>query len=186
MVPSVFECAAEPKIAEIDIANGGCNPQAILEKHWDTFVTQQDFNYLASIGINTVRLPIGYWSLGPNFVQDTPFANVSSVYENAWPHVVRAINMAELSNIAVIVDLHGAPGSQNGQVRGYDLEDIPLTFHYLWPIASLGYIRWKGKSVRQLHVSRKDTASCSISRNGTVLRFQCSRSPDFKRTGRLF
>ncbi|KAJ4488063.1 glycoside hydrolase [Lentinula aciculospora] len=115
MVPSVFECAAEPKIAEIDIANGGCNPQAILEKHWDTFITQEDFNYLASIGINTVRLPIGYWSLGPNFVQDTPFANVSSVYENAWPHVVRAINMAEASNIAVIVDLHGAPGSQNGQ-----------------------------------------------------------------------
>ncbi|KAJ3887351.1 glycoside hydrolase superfamily [Lentinula edodes] len=115
MVPSIFECAAEPKIAEIDIANGGCNPQGILEKHWDTFITQQDFNYLASIGINTVRLPIGYWSLGPNFVQDTPFANVSSVYENAWPHVVRAINMAEVSNIAVIVDLHGAPGSQNGQ-----------------------------------------------------------------------
>ncbi|KAF8831387.1 hypothetical protein HHX47_DHR1000554 [Lentinula edodes] len=126
MVPSIFECAAEPKIAEIDIANGGCNPQAILEKHWDTFITQQDFNYLASIGINTVRLPIGYWSLGPNFVQDTPFANLSSVYENAWPHVVRAINMAEASNIAVIVDLHGAPGSQNGQVSGYDVEDIPL------------------------------------------------------------
>ncbi|KAJ3796718.1 glycoside hydrolase [Lentinula aff. detonsa] len=115
MVPSVFECAAEPRIAEVDIANGGCNPQAILEEHWDTFITQQDFSYLASIGINTVRLPIGYWSLGPNFVEDTPFANVSSVYENAWTHVVRAINMAEVSNIAVIVDLHGAPGSQNGQ-----------------------------------------------------------------------
>ncbi|KAJ3726080.1 glycoside hydrolase superfamily [Lentinula raphanica] len=115
MVPSVFECAAEPKIAEIDIANGGCNPQAILEEHWDTFITQQDFNYLASIGINTVRLPIGYWSLGPNFLQGTPFANVSSVYENAWAHVVRAINMADISGIAVLVDLHGVPGSQNGQ-----------------------------------------------------------------------
>lgn len=117
MVPSLFKCAAEPKQAEIDIANGGCNPQTILEQHWDTFITQKDFQYLASIGINTIRLPIGYWSLPSPFLDGTPFENFASVYENAWSYVVRAINMARATGIGVLLDLHGAVGSQNGQVR---------------------------------------------------------------------
>ncbi|TFY65483.1 hypothetical protein EVJ58_g1959 [Rhodofomes roseus] len=87
----------------------------ILEHHWDTFINQSDFEYLASIGINTVRLPIGYWSLGPQFCQGTPFENVSDVYQNSWPRVTRAISMAGQAGMGVLVDLHGAPGSQNGQ-----------------------------------------------------------------------
>ncbi|KAF9069861.1 glycoside hydrolase superfamily [Rhodocollybia butyracea] len=115
MVPSIFQCAAAPQNSEIDIATGGCDPQGILERHWDTFITRQDFFNLSSLGINTVRLPIGYWSLGPAFLQNTPFNDVASVYKNAWPQVVRAINMAAEAGIGVLVDVHGAVGSQNGQ-----------------------------------------------------------------------
>lgn len=118
MVPSLFACASEPRSAEIDIASGWGsvdNARTVLERHWDTFINQSDFDYLASIGINTVRLPIGYWTLGPTFLTGTPFEPYASVYENAWPRFVRAINMAAQSNIGVLVDLHGAPGSQNGQ-----------------------------------------------------------------------
>ncbi|KAJ8078677.1 Glucan 1,3-beta-glucosidase 3 [Marasmius tenuissimus] len=116
MVPSIFKCAQGPKTAELDIAHGP-NGAAILQKHWDTFVTQPDFDYLASIGINTIRLPIGYWSLGPAFCQDTPFQEVSQVYANSWNRVLRAISMAEKAGLGVLVDLHGAVGSQNGQAH---------------------------------------------------------------------
>lgn len=118
MTPSLFTCAAGSQISELDIASGWGSPdnaRQVLERHWDTFITASDFQYLSSIGINTVRLPIGYWSLGPNFCQGTPFEPVSTVYSNAWSRVVRAINMAADSGIGVLVDLHGAPGSQNGQ-----------------------------------------------------------------------
>ena len=118
MTPSVFTCASGPKIAEFDIASGWgntTNARAVLEHHWDTFINQSDFQYLASIGINTVRLPIGYWSLGPMYCQGTPFEPFADVYTNAWSRVVRAINWAGESGIGVLVDLHGAPGSQNGQ-----------------------------------------------------------------------
>lgn len=118
MTPSVFTCASGPQSAEIDIATGWGNTttaQAVLERHWDTFINQSDFQYLASIGINTVRLPIGYWSLGPVYCKDTPFEPVASVYTNSWSRVVRAINWAGEAGIGVLVDLHGAPGSQNGQ-----------------------------------------------------------------------
>lgn len=118
MTPSIFVCAAGPQLSEIDIANGwGSTDGArqILEQHWDTFINQSDFQYLASIGINTVRLPIGYWSLGPDFTQGTPYENVSDVYQNSWSRIVRTINWAGSAGIGVLVDLHAAPGSQNGQ-----------------------------------------------------------------------
>ncbi len=118
MTPSLFTCASGPQSAEIDIATGWGNSstaQAVLERHWDTFINQSDFQYLASIGINTVRLPIGYWSLGPLYCKETPFEPVADVYSNSWSRVVRAINWAGEAGIGVLVDLHGAPGSQNGQ-----------------------------------------------------------------------
>lgn len=118
MTPSLFTCAAGKQLSEIDIASGWgstTNARAVLERHWDTFVNQSDFEYLSSIGINTVRLPIGYWSLGPLYCENTAFAAVADVYENAWTRVVSAINMAGEAGIGVLVDLHGAPGSQNGQ-----------------------------------------------------------------------
>ena len=118
MTPSLFGCAAGDQISELDIASGWGSPDAarsLLERHWDTFVNDSDFQYLSSIGINTVRLPIGYWSLGPSFCQGTPFEPFSDVYQNSWSRVVRAINSAAEAGIGVLVDLHGAPGSQNGQ-----------------------------------------------------------------------
>jgi glucan 1,3-beta-glucosidase len=118
MTPSLFKCASGNQISELDIASGWgstTSARAVLERHWDTFINQSDFEYLASIGINTVRLPIGYWSLGPYYCQDTPFSAVAEVYRNSWSRVVRAINMAGEAGIGVLVDLHGAVGSQNGQ-----------------------------------------------------------------------
>lgn len=118
MTPSLFQCAADPKVSEVDIAGGWGSTQSarwVLERHWDTFITEADFKNLASIGINTVRLPIGYWNLGPDFVQGTPYSKVGDVYANCWPRIVRTINIANKYGIGVLVDLHGAVGSQNGR-----------------------------------------------------------------------
>ena len=120
MTPSLFKCASGHKSAELDIASGWGsveNARALLERHWDTFITKSDFEYLSSIGINTVRLPIGYFNLGPDFVKGTAFEKVGSVYQNSWPRIVRAINMANDAGLGILVDLHGAVGSQNGQAH---------------------------------------------------------------------
>ncbi|KAJ3566586.1 hypothetical protein NP233_g6906 [Leucocoprinus birnbaumii] len=116
MTPSLFRCAKDPKASEIDIAEGwGGRARDVLERHWDTFITAQDFNYLASIGINTVRIPIAWFTLGPQFMTGTPFEPYVEVYKNAWPRLLRAISQAADAGIGVLVDMHGAPGSQNGQ-----------------------------------------------------------------------
>jgi glucan 1,3-beta-glucosidase len=118
MTPSTFTCASGTKSSELDIASGWGSVEgarAVLERHWDTWINKSDFDYLASVGINTVRLPIGYWTLGPSFCQGTAFDQVADVYKNSWSRVVRAINMAGNVGIGVLIDLHGAVGSQNGQ-----------------------------------------------------------------------
>ncbi|KAJ7740724.1 glycoside hydrolase superfamily [Mycena maculata] len=118
MTPSMFQNASGHKLSEIDIASGSNSTNCArkgLEEHWSTFISESDFDYLSGIGINTVRLPIGYWSLGPEYCEGTPFSPYADVYSNSWAYVVRAINLAAKYGIGVIVDLHGAVGSQNGQ-----------------------------------------------------------------------
>lgn len=122
MQSNFFSCSGGGNSAEIDIlrgfgtsAAGVGNATAYYEAHWDTWITEQDFIKLASIGINTVRLPIGYWSAGPYFAAGSDFDAWQNVYANSWRYVARAIRWAAKYDIGVLVDLHGAYGSQNGQ-----------------------------------------------------------------------
>ena len=119
MTSSDFACAVGHQDAELDVAFGWktpANAKAVLEKHWDEFITESDFQYLANIGINTVRLPVGFWNLGPSFTAGTPFEGTGDIFAGSWARIVRAINWASLHGIGVLVDMHGAAGSQNGQV----------------------------------------------------------------------
>ncbi|PWN27962.1 glycoside hydrolase [Jaminaea rosea] len=95
-------------------ANGLKSAQYYLEEHWDTWITEDDFKYLQSKGVNTVRIPIGYWTVGPYFTHNSPFSDYADVYSNSWKYVARAIRWAAKYDIGVLIDLHGAYGSQNG------------------------------------------------------------------------
>jgi glucan 1,3-beta-glucosidase len=59
-------------------------------------------------------IPFGYWSipLGPS---DTSFStSVEPYIAGAWPYLLRALSWAHAQGLHVILDVHGAPGSQNG------------------------------------------------------------------------
>ncbi|KAG2198438.1 hypothetical protein INT47_009015 [Mucor saturninus] len=81
-----------------------------LEDHWSTFVTEKDFQYLSSIGINSVRIPIGYWIVD---IEHGPFKKYREVYKSAWRWFLHMIHLAAQYKMGVLVDLHGAPGGQN-------------------------------------------------------------------------
>lgn len=136
MSPSMFSCASGGKSGELDFLQGyGTSSEAKksararLEKHWDTWIQEADFVNMQSAGINTLRLPIGYWNLpGSNFTKDTPFEKYSDVYKNSWNYVRRAISYADKYGIGVLVDVHGAYGSQNGQAHS-GLSDGKIQFY---------------------------------------------------------
>lgn len=60
------------------------------------------------------RIPLGYWSI-PLTSKDTKLSTgVSPYIPGAWPYFLQALDWAKLYSLNVIVDIHGAPGSQNG------------------------------------------------------------------------
>ncbi|KAJ0404890.1 hypothetical protein P43SY_001802 [Pythium insidiosum] len=83
--------------------------------HRDNFITEEEIAAIAAAGLNTVRVPVGYWILGfdrfdvSNQKQWQNFAPGGLEYLDrlirdwAWKH-----------NVAVLISMHGAKGSQNG------------------------------------------------------------------------
>ncbi|KAF7728604.1 hypothetical protein EC973_005831 [Apophysomyces ossiformis] len=78
-----------------------------LEKHYATFVNEEDFHRMATMGLNHVRIPVGHWAI--DHTSDEPF-----VPKLAWDYLLKGIQWARKYGLRVMVELHSAPGSQNG------------------------------------------------------------------------
>ena len=91
---------------------GNCD---VLINHWETFYNQNDFYDMKKYGINMIRLPVGYWY----FTEISGFKNKpyiipqESIYDSNHP-ITKIINYANNAGLYITLDLHGAPGSQNG------------------------------------------------------------------------
>ena len=71
--------------------------------HRDTYITSADFAYIASMGFNTVRIPV------PFFLFEDKGPYVSCV-----EYMDKAFDWAERYGLKILVDLHTVPGSHNG------------------------------------------------------------------------
>ncbi|KAF3909962.1 hypothetical protein ABW20_dc0106283 [Dactylellina cionopaga] len=84
----------------------GKKAAATLEKHYSTFITEQDFKTMAQAGLDHVRIPFSYWAV--QVYDDDPY-----VFQISWRYLLRGIEWARKYGIRVNLDLHGLPGSQN-------------------------------------------------------------------------
>jgi glucan 1,3-beta-glucosidase len=78
----------------------------MLEKHWSTFVTKDELKELTTMSITHVRIPVGYWML--DIQENEPWV------AGSWKHLLQGIKWCREVGLKVIIDLHGAVGSQNG------------------------------------------------------------------------
>ena len=121
------------------LTNASCQIDAIniltsrfgREKAWElltiyeeNFWTDEDWDNCVELGINHIRLPITYMN-----VWDTDFSVIAkkdltaeelksltwTVREDSMARIDKFIEDAGKRGIYIILDLHGAPGSQNGQ-----------------------------------------------------------------------
>lgn len=72
-----------------------------------SFISRDDFEDMRSAGLNALRIPIGYWSV--DVQDDEPYVT------GQYPFLIQAVQWARELDLQVMIDLHGAPGSQNGQ-----------------------------------------------------------------------
>ncbi|GLB35841.1 putative glycosyl hydrolase 5 (cellulase A) family protein [Lyophyllum shimeji] len=109
ITPSLFDNTGDSRIVDEYTFGQYQDPTKAyntLKNHWDTWITEADFQAIAAAGLNHVRIPIGYWAYdvsgGEPYIQ------------GQLPYLQKAVKWAAKYGIKVIVDLHGAPGSQNG------------------------------------------------------------------------
>jgi glucan 1,3-beta-glucosidase len=84
-----------------------------LTRHRDMFMTEADFRWISEHGLTAVRLPVGYWILG----NEPPLVG-------GIEYVDKAFEWAERYGLKILLDLHGAPGSQNGRDHSGKVGDI--------------------------------------------------------------
>ncbi|KAL4793622.1 glycoside hydrolase superfamily [Aspergillus venezuelensis] len=108
ITPSLFDEAGGGAVDEYTLTQilGANEASSRLSEHWSTFITEQDFSLIAQAGLNHVRVPIGYWAVAP--LDNEPYV------QGQLQYLDQAVSWARAHGLKVIVDLHGAPGSQNG------------------------------------------------------------------------
>ncbi|TFY56994.1 hypothetical protein EVG20_g8716, partial [Dentipellis fragilis] len=114
-----YRFAVAPGQSDHDVARGSYGKQ-VLEKHWDQWISESDWEWIAQRGINTVRIPIGFYhlcSVDPSVLDGTDFAGLGNVFEGAWGRITNAIATAHRYGIGVLIDLHAAPGKQNADAH---------------------------------------------------------------------
>ncbi|KAI9266604.1 glycoside hydrolase superfamily [Phascolomyces articulosus] len=111
ITPSLFDqfSASDKVIDEYSLCKKLGPKEALrqIRDHYETFITEEDFAKIALMGFNHVRIPMGHWAI--QVVEDEPY-----VPHLSWEYLLRAIQWARKYGLRVMVELHTAPGSQNG------------------------------------------------------------------------
>jgi glucan 1,3-beta-glucosidase len=102
MVPDMFEGSTAED--EYNLCLGlGDQARGHMERHRETFIQAEDFRWIRDCGLNAVRLPVGYWAL-----------EAPKPYVEYGQYIDFALDQAQQNGLKLLLDLHGAPGSQNG------------------------------------------------------------------------
>ncbi|KAF1912149.1 glycoside hydrolase superfamily [Ampelomyces quisqualis] len=86
---------------------GPAKAKDTVEKHYSAFITKKTFSEIRAAGMDHVRFPFGYWMV-QTYDGDPYIPQVS------WRYLLRGIEYCRQNGLRVNLDLHGAPGSQNG------------------------------------------------------------------------
>ncbi|EJU04688.1 glycoside hydrolase [Dacryopinax primogenitus] len=97
----------------------GSDAAGLLQAHWDSWVTEADVDTVWKAGINTLRIPTGYWAWIQT-EEGEPYVQAGQL-----DRLERVMSWAYKRGMYVLIDLHGLPGSQNGeQQSGHNTTDV--------------------------------------------------------------
>lgn len=80
---------------------------AAFATHWDSWTTKEDIELMVSYGLNTIRVPIGFW-MNEGLVYGS-----DNYPRGGLKYLDRLMGWAADAGLYVILDHHGAPGSQS-------------------------------------------------------------------------
>ncbi|KAL6227791.1 hypothetical protein ACLB2K_001747 [Fragaria x ananassa] len=108
--PSVFDMIIVGSLkGEYQMTNGYGPDKApkVMQDHWNSYITEDDFKFMSSRGLNAVRIPVGWW-IAYDPKPPKPFVGGSlKALDNAFI-------WSQKYELNVIIELHAVQGSQNG------------------------------------------------------------------------
>lgn len=113
VTPSLYAATGASNAAELQEAMGTAAYNERMRRHYETFMSEDDFRRMAQIGLNAVRLPVPWYAFGS---QESDASYISVV-----DYIDRAIEWAAKYDIRVLLDLATVPGGQG------DSNDSPTT-----------------------------------------------------------
>lgn len=115
MVEPWFNASANNNASVIDEWNLmlqlGDKALSTMQEHWSTFFTEADIEAAHQAGINHLRIPLGFWAF-IDTIPGEPYLSKAGQLD----YLQQAMEWAYKRNMYVVVDLHGLPGSQNGEI----------------------------------------------------------------------
>lgn len=124
MDSTIFDKYAPNAQDEWTFCQQASNPAQALQDHWNSWVTEDDFKKLASVKANHIRIPVGYWA----FIK--PDAGEPYVSTGQKAQIERILGYCNTYGLYAIIDLHGLPGSQNGEAHSGHIGSIDFYSSY--------------------------------------------------------
>jgi hypothetical protein len=102
---------------------GAETAEAFFDSFLANFLTEEDFVYLSSLGINTLRLPVNYH----HFIDDQ---HPETFLEKGFQVLDPVLRLCERYKIYAILELHAVPGGQNPDWHSDNNTGISHFWHY--------------------------------------------------------
>lgn len=100
-------CGAYKSEFDCVLGLGQSAANAAFQNHWNTWITQSDIAQMQSYGLNTIRVPVGYWMR-----EDIVYSDSEHFPQGGFQYLERLCGWASDAGLYIIIDLHGAPGAQ--------------------------------------------------------------------------
>ena len=85
----------------------------VIFRHWNEFYSKDDLRTLVEAGITHLRIPVGYWIFDVARYEHFPEPSKNDESKQRY-YLRRLVKWADELKLKVLIDLHAAPGSQNG------------------------------------------------------------------------
>lgn len=121
VTPSLYAATGASNDVELQQAMGSATYSDRLRQHYETFISEFDFNRMSAIGFNAVRLPVPWYVFGS---QSDALAHIPAV-----DYVDRAMEWAEKYDMTVLLDLATVPGGQGDSNESATTPETTADWH---------------------------------------------------------
>ncbi|KAL4870287.1 glucan endo-1,6-beta-glucosidase B [Aspergillus spectabilis] len=127
----------EPWISNKDAADSA------FAGHWGSWITQDDIAQMREYGLNTVRIPVGYW-----IKEDLVYSDSEHFPRGAYKYLEDVCGWASDAGMYIIMDLHGAPGAQEAEHR-LQFASTPGFYQDYQYERALQFLEWMTETIHQ-------------------------------------